>query len=146
MLPDHDSLHEELDALGSAIPSPRAIGAPEGYFDRLPDQLLSRWRKEQRQVRRIRNLRLSLAAAAILSAFAFLWWGLGVGQQPEDALAGITSEDAYAYVMDHLDEFAELIPEQVAWPEPGEGVMGLDDVSDTVILESMTADEIESLF
>lgn len=82
----------------------------------------------------------------MISAIAFLWWGLRYGPGPRDTLAGISSEDAYQYVLEHLDEFAELIPEQVDWPEPGGNVTGLDGVSDSEILDSMTADELENLF
>src|SRR5690606_16129252 len=138
-----ESLREELRELSPEFPVSSGPEIPEGYFDRLPEQVLARYRADRHRSSMAQRRKLMFAIAAMLAAVAILWWGITPSGQPEP-LAGITSEDAYSYVLNHLSEFDHLIPEEVEWT--GDDVPwtdpAVDGLSEDELLDELMMDDL----
>ena len=133
------------DDLPPGFPKRPAAAPPKEYFDQLPDQLVARWSRETVLARRVRQRRLSLAVAAMLAGVAVMWWRMADRPAPEP-LAGITADEAYAYVAEHIDEFGDLLPEQAALAPTSGWLPEADTLSPDELLEVLSDDDLESMF
>lgn len=106
----HKSPAEELRDIAPGLPpSPVHDGftVPEGYFESLPQRVLSAIADDRlRQKRRHRIIYKYAAAAAIIFTLliAGMWYATQAVHEP-DALAAIEWEDLYLYAVEHADEF-----------------------------------------
>jgi hypothetical protein len=138
-------LPDREDDLPPGFPRRPVPPPPQDYFDKLPDQLVARWSREAIRARRARQRRLSLAVAAMLAGVAVMWWRMAERPAPEP-LAGITADEAYAYVAEHIDEFGDLLSEQAALaPTPG-WLPATDTLNPDELLDVLSDDDLESMF
>lgn len=145
MTDERPFLPDGPDDLPAGFPERPPVAPPQDYFDKLPEQLVARWSREKVLARRARQRRLSLAVAAMLAAVAVMWWRLADRPAPEP-LAGITADEAYAYVVAHIDEFGDLLPEQAALAQMSGWLPEVDTLSPEEVLDVLSDDDLESMF
>jgi hypothetical protein len=138
-------LPEPEDDLPPGFPKRSVPTPPQDYFDKLPGQVVARWSREAVIARRTRQRRLSLAVAAMLAGVAVLWWRMAERHEAEP-LAGITADEAYAYVAAHIDEFGELLSEQAALVPTSGWLPATDTLSPDELLDALSDDDLESMF
>jgi hypothetical protein len=145
MTDERPLLPDGPDDLPAGFPKRPATVPPQDYFDKLPDHLAARWTREMALARRARQRRLSIAVAAMLAGIAVVWWRMAEQPAPEP-LAGITPNEAYAYVMEHIDEFGDLIPEQAVLVPASGWLPEADTLSPDELLDVLSDDDLESMF
>ena len=154
---EKNKIREELEGLSPLLSKMKGQGGqpfrvPGGYFQGLPDEVLRRARAEEGLVREglpARNNRenglwawlqwlllprraIGLATVLLLlAAGAYHFWPQPGSYSPEEALAGISEEEAKAYVSQNIGEFelelmmeaavvsAEDMPEIEVLPDAG---------------------------
>ena len=177
---EKDKIREELKRLSPLLSKMKEdngqpFRAPEGYFQGLPDEVLRRARAEEGLVRKSRPVAqnngsgvgawlqwlwlprraVGLAMALLLAvAGAYLFWPQPASYSSEEALSGISSEEAQAYVSENIGEFelealldaavvsADDVPEIELLPDVGEE--DIDRYLDEVI-DDISLDELEEL-
>ena len=175
---EKDKIREELKGLSPLLSKMKEdngqpFRAPEGYFQGLPDEVLRRARAEEGLVRESRpvahNRRVGawlqwllfprravgLAMALLLIVVgAYLVWPRSAGYNLGEALAGISVEEAEAYVSENIGDFelevlldvavvsAEDVPQIELLPDVGEE--DIDRYLDEV-LDDISLDELEEL-
>ncbi|MCO6477044.1 MAG: hypothetical protein J5I94_10515 [Phaeodactylibacter sp.] len=157
---EKDKIKEELDGLSPLLSKMKEEGgqpfrAPEGYFQGLPDEVLRRARAEEGLIRENRAApagagrtawwqwllaprhAVSLATALLLiAAGAYLFRPQPAGIDPAEALAGISEEEAEAYVCENIGEFElELMLEA--------SVVSADDVPEMKVLPDIDQKELD---
>lgn len=108
------SLKEELREIAPGLeklPAREKPEVPEGYFASLPDKVIARLREEgemsgQPRKSALRSLypRIGLLAA-VLTAFAIAAFFLLKNNGASELTAELSSEEAYLYVMNNVDDF-----------------------------------------
>lgn len=157
---EKDKIKEELEALSPLLARMKEAGGqpfrvPEGYFKALPDDVLRRARAEEGLAREKRSARpenrspgwlqwllipqwaAGIAIALLLvAAGAYLFWPQPAGPYPEDALAGISDEEAKTYISEHIGEFElELMLEA--------SVVSAGDVPEVEILPDIQQEDLD---
>lgn len=101
---------DEINMPGKPLPPYAHAEAPEGYFDRLPENVITRWKavgvKQRNKFIWVR--RMSVAASVVLLCGIYWWMTASSNESGQD---DITGEEAYAYVMQHIDEFDGYLEE-----------------------------------
>ena len=136
---EKDKIREELEGLSPLLLSVKKSSRPpfympEGYFQRLPDDVLRRIRAEEGLAREARpaapggpgrrawlswlrqpRYAASLGMAAVLIAFGAYWfWPQAAASSLEEAMGAISGEEANAYIAEHIGAFElELMMEVV---------------------------------
>ena len=175
---EKDEIREELQRLSPLLSKMKEDGkqpfrAPEGYFQGLPEEVLRRAKAEEGLVRESRPVAqnrkvgawlqwllfprraVGLAMALLLvAAGTYLFWPRSASYNPEEALAGISVEEAQAYVSENIGDFelevlldaavvsAEDVPQIELLPDVGQE--DIDRYLDEV-LDDISLDELEEL-
>ena len=179
---ERDKIREELEGLSPLLSkmkgeSRHPFRVPEGYFDGLPDEVLRRARAEEGLVRDglpaqgrakkagglagwlqwwlMPRQAIGLAMALVLlAAGAYLFWAQSGLSAAGEVLAGISEEEAKAYVSENIGEFGlDLMVEAAIVSEEGiPGVEVLPEIDEVEIdrylddyLEDISLDELEEL-
>ena len=123
--------------------------APDGYFDTFPDRIMNRWLLENKKTHQISKplmLRRMVAAAAIVSGLCLgitLWTNqTATSSQTDD----ISSGEAYQYILENIDDFAPLIPQQEQWSEINETLVPDALSMEQYLMEELDGEEFESIF
>ncbi len=157
---EKDKIKEELDGLSPLLSKMKEEGgqpfrAPEGYFRGLPDEVLRRARAEEGLIRKnspapegtglmawlwwllIPRHAIGLATALLLiAAGAYLFWQQPARTDPGGALAGISEEEAEAYISENIGEFElELMLEA--------SVVSVEDMPEMKILPDIEQEELD---
>lgn len=143
---EEKSLREELAGLSPDFPARPLPAPPEGYFGSLSDALLDRWRQDRQRVRRQRRHLVGLSLAAVLTSVAVIWSGLLRPPATVPPPEAINAHEAYRYVIDNLEEFESLIPEEVGWTGEDIPLTDLDPAALEEIMNSLSDEELETLF
>src|SRR5688572_19051323 len=102
-----DEVHEELKRLAPDFPEKHTVQPPEGYFDVLPDTILSKWKK-QVPVRSLTPWRRIAGIAALLTGLLIgAFWLISSEEQLQSQ--EITALEAYQYIHEHIHEFEGMI-------------------------------------
>lgn len=176
---EKDKIRKELEGLSPLLLKMKEQGGrpfrvPEGYFEYLPGEVLRRARAEEGLIKDhppatadstgllawlqgwfTPRRAMALATVSLLvAAGIFLFWPQPLQPGPEEALAGISGEEAKAYVSDNIGEFgldllleaavvsADEVPEMEVLPDIGQE--DIDQYLDELI-EEMSLDELEEL-
>ncbi len=113
---ERDDVQRELEQLSPELARLRTVPPrqipPEGYFDGLADRVLERASRTPLQVvsrRRAGAARkrrwIGLAAALVLAAGLSLYLFRPATPTATPALAGLSQEEARAYVVSHIEDF-----------------------------------------
>lgn len=135
----------ELKEIAPDFPLQQKHYPPEGYFEHLPGQILYKWKSEQVKPTglSLQWLRISTVAAAIAILLIGGW--LISKEQTNDHIMAITTEEAYQYVHENIQEFETLL----------EGIdVNLDDNGFNIpeedirqyLMEEIDGEETEELF
>lgn len=146
MEPDKN-VKEEMDNLAPGFPKRPFHSPPPGYFDQLPNQLLHQWQNQQvtRPTKAI-NLPRMISTAAIVAGICFgVAWLTHLSSEAPDS-SGISSSDAYQYIIDNLDEFEPLILQQELWIRNDKNVPSESSAIEEYLIEEMDGDDIETIF
>ncbi|MDQ3016440.1 MAG: hypothetical protein M3R25_06960 [Bacteroidota bacterium] len=141
---DNQGLQDELNEIAKGFPKAAGSLPPSGYFDKLPDDILNRWKQQKSDtiIRRIGWKRI-LSIAAVLSAV--LIGSIILFHLPHSNTAPISSAEAYMYIQDNIGDFeilieSEMIPDGLTdWDVPNEAIL-------EYLMEEQTEDNIEDLF
>lgn len=83
------------------IPKKSIFEVPEGYFDRLPMKIQARLEApSERPSVSVWNLALRYALPSVIAVFALVYFLRPKSHDPEELLAGISSEHLIAYLND----------------------------------------------
>ena len=144
-------IKNELKEIAPDFPQQVRNDPPPGYFDQLPDRIITRWKNEQRVASGsgTRNstllwLRISGVAAALLILLLGRWFLSRERIIPEQQLA-ITSDEAYQNVHDNIDEFETLLQEVEVDLANEELDIPQEDIREYLI-EEIDEDQPEELF
>lgn len=104
-----EGLQEELNRISSSLPRKKEHTPPHGYFDALPDRVLSRWSDEQSNptIRRL-TWKQVIGIAAVMTGITLGGWLL-FSSANDQVLTPITAAEAYQYINENIDEFETLI-------------------------------------
>jgi hypothetical protein len=114
---------------------------PEGYFEQLPSAVLQRAEASGRArlyVLKGRNRRrpayrwAAAAVAALLGAAFYLWQP----PPPQASLATLSSEEAEAYIIEHIGDFELNLILETGWPDKPAG-------SEIDFMPELTPDDLE---
>ncbi|MBP7239368.1 MAG: hypothetical protein KBA14_04035 [Saprospiraceae bacterium] len=146
MEPEKD-IKEEMDNLVPGFPKRIFHSPPTGYFDQLPDQLIDRWQDQKGAMHtKSINLRSLISTAAIVAGICFgVVWLTHSSNQALDS-TGISSSDAYQYIIDNLDEFEPLIWQQADWIRNERNTPSDSSAIEEYLLEELDGDDIETIF
>ena len=97
---------DELKNLGARIPLNPHPNPPEGYFEKLPGEIINRWKKEESLSRPGTKLQHWIAIAAVITGL--LIGGLLILKNEHPAQS-ITALEAYQYVDENIEEFESMI-------------------------------------
>jgi hypothetical protein len=142
-----EKIKEEMDRLAPGFPKRLFHMPPPGYFEQLPDQLM-----EQSQshgvIRPTRSVSLPamISTAAIVAGICFgiMWFTHRFNTAPNST--GISSSDAYQYIINNLDEFEPLILQQETWIRNDRNTPSPSSAIEEYLIEEMDGDDIETIF
>lgn len=143
-----DISHEdELKGFSFGTRGKHNLGAPDGYFDRLPDQVMHRWQQEKvAPEARVVPLRKMIAAAALVTGICLgITWFSTRANQVSTGI-DISPAEAYQYITAHIDDFAPLLLQPEQWETNYK--TGMPESSDIqeYLLEEMEDQDIETIF
>ncbi|MDZ4749369.1 MAG: hypothetical protein SH808_12850 [Saprospiraceae bacterium] len=144
-----EELQDELKDMPFGPSVKRSTMAPEGYFDKFPDQVMTRWLQEKENVNQLSRpllVKRMSAAAAIVSVICLgitLWTNQTASSSQID---DISSGDAYQYIMENIDDFAPLFLQPEQWLEASETIVPDPSSIEEYLLEEMDGEEFESIF
>ena len=141
------NIQEEMDTLSPGFPKRIYHSPPPGYFDHLPDQLMHQWQSQKGAVMTTSiNLRRLISTAAIVTGICFgVTWLTHHSNEASDPI-GISSSDAYQYIINNLDEFEPLILQQDVWIQNERNAPSESTVIEEYLIEEMDGDDIETIF
>lgn len=146
MEPDKN-IQEEMDSLAPGFPKRPFHAPPSGYFQQLPDQLMEQW-QIQNAITQSKYIHLPrmISAAAIVAGICFgvMWLSHRSIETPE--ASGISSSDAYQYIIDNLDEFEPLILQQELWIRNDKNATSESSAIEEFLIEELDGDDIETIF
>ncbi len=136
---------DELSEIAPGFPIKKAMDAPAGYFETLPDTVLNRWQKEKTHpmVKKLEWKRV-VGIAAVLTGLCIGGMYL-ITTETEPQLAAITSAEAYQYIHENIDEFESLMYTEDIKIENHPMNVPQEDIDDYLIEELEKAD-VEELF
>jgi hypothetical protein len=140
-------IHKEMKDMAPDFPWKPTFETPSGYFDRLPDQVLVRWKEDDKKGGgKIMVWRKMVAAAAIVTGFSLgiMWWTNQSMLKTNST--DITSADAYVYILENLDEFSPLLLQQDQWAEDSKIELPDSSAVEEYLLEEMDGEELEKIF
>lgn len=111
---DERDIHDEMESLSPDFPKKPSISAPEGYFESFPDQILNQWREQKsKPVYKKLDWKVTISIAAAVLVLITGTWLIFSGTNTLDPLAEITSEEAYQYVYENIEEFESIMQYEV---------------------------------
>jgi hypothetical protein len=87
MMDQEEGMQKELKRFSPDFPDKTEYEVPEGYFDRLPDQVIKKWNADQAQLKakRLALRRIISIAALITGLCGGLFWWLNSGLETHQA-------------------------------------------------------------
>ena len=146
MEPDKN-IKEEMDSLVPGFPKRPFHAPPSGYFEQLPDRLVNQWQSQQVTGRtNAINLPRMISTAAIVAGICLgvAWLTHHSNEAPDSS--GISSSDAYHYIIDNLEEFEPLILQQELWIKNDRNTPSESSAIEEYLIEEMDGDDIETIF
>ena len=141
-----EELRKELNDIAPDFPVQEYHTAPDGYFKDLPDEILNRWRieKSKSSPKEFKWKNVTTIAAILGTLLIGALW-LITSQKQQSTMA-ITSEEAYQYVQENIEDFENLIEtydynSSVTHPDISE-----DELQDYLIEELEEENHPEDLF
>ncbi len=142
-----DKLKDELKDVSFGISAKQTIYAPKGYFDQLPDRVLDRWKTEEgKSIPRTISIRRMIATAAVISGLCVgvTWWTNQYTFRHTNN--EISSEDAYQYITEHIEDFAPMILESGRLTEEIHTEIPQSTTIEEYLMEEMEGEDFESIF
>ena len=146
MEPDKN-VQEEMDILAPGFPERQFHSPPAGYFEQLPDQLIHQWQSQKVAMHtKSINLARLISTAAIVAGICFgvTWLTHRSNESPDSS--GISSSDAYQYIIDNLDEFEPLILQEDVWIQHERNAPSESSAIEEYLIEEMDGDDMETIF
>lgn len=144
---EQDDIEKELSELAPDFPKKNALQPPDGYFEQLPDAILTRWKKEaiDKQDQRTRRIRLISLAACLIAAVIGMWhfWPTQIHSSSWDE---ITQSDVLDYMEANIHEFSQLIETEDIFSQPV--ILSSQDslAMQEYLLEEYLDNDLEELF
>ena len=137
-----ENIRDEFNELPPGFPVRKDFSVPQEYYEKFPDQVLNLWHQKESQ-RRTRRLAQRIAAIAALITGLMIggWFFLNAPYQ--EPVSPITSEEAYQYIDEHIDEFSDLLEGTELTTDLQELEVPADDIEDYLLdeLEGTNAEE-----
>jgi hypothetical protein len=142
-----DELKDELKDVSFDRIVNKTILTPEGYFEQLPDRVVDRWNNEKdKSWSNSISIRRIMATAAVITGLCFgiTWWtNQTMFRQSQSE---ISSDEAYQYIIEHIDDFAPILNESGQMAEENNIAIPPSNIIEEYLLEEMEDEDFESLF
>lgn len=144
-------MNKELTDIIKKISSDRPAGSatrtPDGYFEKLPDQVLMRWKIEKRKSTGfIIQLQKMIAAAVIVFGLCITVALLTNHDKRNTADMEISSAEAYNYIFNHIEAFDSLLEEPLSLAELNESQDSAPEAIEDFLLQELDGSDIEQFF
>lgn len=140
-------LTDIIKKISSDRPASSATRAPDGYFEKLPDQVLKRWKEEKRKSTGfLIQLQKMIAAAVIVFGICITVALLTNNDDRNTANIEISSTEAYEYIFNHIDEFDYLLDEPLSLAELDETQDSAPEAIEDFLLQELDGSDIEQFF
>ena len=106
-----ENVNDELRKLVPGFPVNKTIHPPQDYFEKLPEEVLNRWREEESQYRSKRlPWRKIISIAAVFTGLCVGgMWYITKTAPGHTTIHQYSSIEAYQYVHENIEEFESLI-------------------------------------
>ena len=104
---EKEDIKKELIGISVDFPMLKSKEAPEGYFEKLPDQVLNRWREEKSKVRIKPLWRKTAQIAAMICVILGGAWMIFF--RGDTTLKPISSQEALLYIEENISDFESLL-------------------------------------
>jgi hypothetical protein len=142
---EDENTREEHNELPDGFPGRKNFSVPQGYFENFPDQVLNRWHQKESQ-RKTRRLTQRIASVAALVAGLLIGgWFFFMDPSTHMPEPYITSEEAYQYIDENIDEFTDLLEGTELTPDLQELEVPADVIED-YLMEELEGTNAEELF
>jgi hypothetical protein len=144
-------MNKELTDIINKISSDRPVSsetrAPDGYFEKLPDQVLKRWKEEKRKSTGfLIQLQKMIAAAVIVFGICITVALLTNHGHMNTADIEISSTEAYDYIFNHIEAFDSLLEEPLSLAELHETQDSAPGAIEDFLLQELDGSDIEQFF
>jgi len=111
------NVNDELNEIAPGFPKVNPVEVPPDYFEKLPTEILNRWKDEEskRSQPKLMWRRIAAVAAVLLIALTGSWIAFSKTTQPQTT--EITAIEAYQYIQENIEDFEGLIETEITWPE-----------------------------
>lgn len=142
---NEQNIRDELKEIAPDFPPAQKHEAPTGYFETIETRIFEKVSDLSRPKSfSMARWWIAIAASLLILVLTSYWVFKKDTNTEKEILAEIRSEDALLYMEENLEEFEDMLPEQVIWKEsdlfgleeeeiPIEGL--LDELDDTDLLQ-----------
>lgn len=123
------------------------LAPPEGYFERLPDQVLERWSQSHSEnTPAPLTIRRMWATAAVLTGLCIgiaLWTSntrYAPGSQP------VSSNEAMQYILEHVEDFEPLLWQSALLNDQEVYDKQEPDATEEYLLEELQEEDLETIY
>src|SRR5688572_24014515 len=101
-------VNDELKKIGANIPVKPIHEPPDGYFEKMPGEIISRWKQEEPNAQPGIKRYSGFAIAALITGALIGGWFMLTGPASRQS-DEITALEAYQYVDENIEDFENII-------------------------------------